>query len=600
MQLELIDWAIISGVLLLAVGIGLAVSRTAGRDSGQFFLSGRNLSGLWLGISMVATTFAADTPGLVTEFVRQQGIAGNWQWWAFLLTGMLTVFLYARLWRRSGVNTDLEFYELRYSGQAALALRTFRAIYLGVVFNVIVMAVVSLAAIKIGQVMLGLNPTQVLLWGGVATLAFSTLGGFRAVILTDCLLFLVSLTGAIAAAYFAVNHPEVGGLSSLLSNEAVATKLRFVPEWNWANADSRELLVSVLIIPLAVQWWNVWYPGAEPGGGGYLAQRMLAAKNENHAVGAVMLFNAAHYALRPWPWILVALASLVVYPQVADLGAAFPEIAASKLGDDLAYPAMLTFAPAGWRGLIMASLLAAYMSTISTHLNWGSSYVVNDFYQRVINPTADEKRLVAVGRASTVSMMLLSSLLALWLTTAGQGFGILLKVGAGTGLIYILRWYWWRINAYAEIVAMVVSFAVALGFQLVPHNFQGWQELCMGVLVTTVAWVATSLFTAAEPQQTLEDFCRLIRPAGPGWSKVYREAAESGRPIDGPAAGDNLPLGLLRMLLGCIAIYAALFACGQGLIGSTSVALGLGAICCVASCLLAATYIRSTKRAATE
>lgn len=593
MQLAPIDWMIILAVMAVAVGVGAAVARRAGRDKSQFFLSGRSLSGLWLGISMVATTFAADTPGLVTQFVREDGIAGNWRWWAFLLTGMLTVFLYARLWRRSGVTTDLEFYELRYSGAPALALRAFRAIYLGVVFNVIVMAIVSLAAIKIGQVMLGLSPVAVLLWGGIATLLFSTAGGFRAVVLTDCLLFVVAMGGAIAAAYFALAHPEVGGLANLLSHEQVVDKLSFAPAFNWSDDAARDALVTVFVIPLAVQWWNVWYPGAEPGGGGYLAQRMLAAKNENHAVGAVMLFNAAHYALRPWPWILVALASLVVYPEVADLGAAFPQIAADKLGDDLAYPAMLTFAPAGWRGLIMASLLAAYMSTISTHLNWGSSYVVNDFYQRFINPTAADRQLVRVGRLATAAMMVLASLFALWLNTAEQGFGILLQVGAGTGLIYILRWYWWRINASAEIVAMAVSFSVAVFFQAQPDLMADWQALCVGIVVTTIAWTLTTCLTPPESPETLEEFCRLIRPAGPGWAKVYRAAEAAGRPITGPAPGESLPLGILRMVLGSVAIYAALFAVGYGLFGESTSCATLSLVCLGAAVFLLATYRRS-------
>ncbi|QDU57364.1 sodium:solute symporter family protein [Aeoliella mucimassa] len=596
MQLTTIDWAIILAVIAVAVGVGAAVARQAGKNASQFFLSGRSMSGVWLGISIVATTFAADTPGLVTEFVRQDGIAGNWRWWALLLTGMLTVFLYARLWRRSGVTTDLEFYELRYSGPPAAALRAFRAIYLGVVFNVIVMAIVSLAAIKIGQVMFGFTPIQVLLWGGLSTLLFSTTGGFRAVILTDCILFVVAIGGAVAAAYFAVNHPDVGGLANLLTHERVVGKLNLVPAWDWSNPDARESLLMVFIIPLSVQWWSMWYPSAEPGGGGYLAQRMLAAKNENHAVGAVMLFNAVHYAIRPWPWILVALASLVVFPTVTDLGIAFPDIAQDKLGNDLAYPAMLTFASEGWQGLIVASLLAAYMSTISTHLNWGSSYVVNDFYQRFIEPNASDRNLVRVGRVSTIIMMLLASLLALWLNTAEQGFTILLQVGAGTGLIYILRWYWWRINAYAEIVAMVISFAIALFFQWSPDLLSDSQQLCAGVLITTCCWMLTIMLTPAESRETLESFCRLIRPAGPGWAKVYRDAEQAGQPITGPGPGESLPLGILRMVLGCIGIYAALFAVGYALFGNTMVCITLGSVSLVAALLLLATYRRQPAR----
>lgn len=592
MQLGPLDLAIILIVIASAITVGALVARRSGRDPDQFFLSGRSMSGVLLGVSMVATTFATDTPGLVTDLVRRQGVAGNWAWWAFLLTGMLTVFLYARLWRRSGVATDLEFYEIRYSGQPASFLRAFRALYLGVLFNVIVMATVSLAAIKIGSIMFGFSPVVTLSTALIATLIFSTLGGFRAVVLTDCALFVVAMIGATAAAYFALQHPQVGGLDGLLTHELVAEKLPLMPEWDWSNANTRETLITVLIIPLAVQWWNVWYPGAEPGGGGYLAQRMLAAKNENHAVGAVMLFNLAHYALRPWPWILVALASLIVYPEISDLQSAFPNVEESKLGHDLAYPAMLTVVPTGWRGLIVASLLAAYMSTISTHLNWGSSYVVNDFYRRFVDPDANERRLVFIGRLSTVLMMVVSSLLALTLNTATQGFQILLQVGAGTGLIFILRWYWWRINATAEIVAMTVSFLLAAYFQFGPENeLAGWEKLCLSVLITTAAWVSSMFLAPAEKPETLDRFCRLIRPGGPGWKPVYERARERGKPIEPTAPEESIPTGILRMLLGTVCVYSLLFATGMAIYKEWT-ACGCFAIACVVSAgLLASTYL---------
>lgn len=563
MHLTLLDGAIVVAVLLVSTGVGLWASRRAGSDPDQYFLSGRNLSGWVLGLSMVATTFAADTPGLVTELVRTQGVAGNWAWWAFLLTGMVTAFLFAKLWRRSGVRTDLEFYEIRYGGRQAVLLRVFRALYLGVAFNVIVMAVVSVAAIKIGQVMLGVPPMTTLIVGGVTTLFMSTLGGFRAVVLTDCLLFGVAMGGSIAAAYFAVNHPAVGGFSALIAHEAVVPKLAMLPAWDWSDSAARELLITTLLVPLAVQWWSVWYPGAEPGGGGYLAQRMLAAKNENHALGAVLLFNAFHYALRPWPWIVVALASVVAYPELADLSSAFPAVSESKLGHDLAYPAMLTVAPTGWRGLIIASLVAAYLSTISTHLNWGASYVTGDFYQRVIHPNASPKRLVLVGRLSTIVMMLLASGLAMWLQTAKQGFHLLLSVGAGTGLIYVLRWYWWRINATAEIVAMVASVVVAAYFQLGPdHGFEPWQELCLGVGVTTAIWFTTALVTAPEKQETLESFYQLVRPSGPGWRPIREALAKKGTAID-TTPEDSFGLGVLRVVLGSTAIYSVMLGVGK-------------------------------------
>ena len=405
---------------------------------------------------MVATTFSADTPNLVTDIVRKNGVAGNWVWWAFLLTGMLTVFVYAKLWRRSEVTTDLEFYELRYSGKGAAFLRAFRAIYLGVFFNVVIMATVSLAAIKIGAVMLDLKPYETLLIASVVTVIYSSLGGLKGVLLTDFFQFFIAMIGAFGAAYYIINLPEIGSLNNLLTHENVTGKLNFLPDFSDPNA-----YIPLFLMPIAIQWWATWYPGAEPGGGGYIAQRMLSAKDEKNAIGATLFFNIVHYAVRPWPWILVALASLVIYPQVSDISAAFPDIPVDKLGDDLAYPAMLSFLPTGLIGIVLASLIAAVMSTLSTHLNWGSSYIVNDFYLRFMKPEASDKELVAVGRISTVTLMAMSAVLALALSSALDAFNILLQIGAGTGLIFILRWFWWRINAYTEISAMAISFVVA-------------------------------------------------------------------------------------------------------------------------------------------
>ena len=405
---------------------------------------------------LVATTFAADTPNLVTDIVRKDGIAGNWVWWAFLLTGMLTVFVYAKLWKRSGVLTDLEFYELRYHGKAASFLRGFRAIYLGVIFNCFIMANVILAGIKIGQVLLGLTPLQTVLIASVVTVIYTALGGLRGVILTDMFQFVFAMIGAIGAAIVVLQLPQVNGLENMLSHNNVSGKLNFLPNFKDTN-----VLLPLFIIPLAVQWWSSWYPGAEPGGGGYVAQRMLSAKNEKHATGASLLFNIAHYALRPWPWIIVALASLIVFPDLDSLQNAFPN--ATKVDDDLAYPAMLSFLPAGLLGIVVASLIAAFMSTISTHLNWGASYIVHDFYKRYVKPEAGQRELVNVGRISTIFLMLIGALIAYFLLqNALQGFHILLQIGAGTGLIYILRWFWWRINAYSEIAAMIISFLMAI------------------------------------------------------------------------------------------------------------------------------------------
>ena len=410
---------------------------------------------------MVATTFSTDTPNLVTDIVRNNGVAGNWVWWAFLLTGLLTVFVYAKLWRRSDVTTDMEFYDLRYGGKPAHFLRGFRSVYLGIVFNIMAMSAVTLAAIKIGQVMLGLSPVQTVLIGGIVTVVFSAIGGFRGVVYTDFILFFTAIAGAVGAAVYLVNLPEIGGVAQLIAHENVRDKISILPDFS-----DTEALIGILIIPLAVQWWSAWYPGAEPGGGGYIAQRMLAAKNENHAIGATFFFNILHYALRPWPWILVALASLVIYPDLASIKEAFPLLDEGKLGYDLAYSAMLTKLPSGLLGLVLASLGAAYMSTVSTHLNWGSSYVVNDFYKQQIHRGASEKELVNVGRITTVILMLFSALLALVLQNALQLFDIILMFGAGTGLIFILRWFWWRINAWSEISAMFVSGIVSLLFNL--------------------------------------------------------------------------------------------------------------------------------------
>jgi SSS family solute:Na+ symporter len=579
MHLQPIDWAIVVGFLALSLAIGLAVARRSGRNATEFFLSGRNMPWWLLGVSMVATTFSTDTPNLVTDIVRTNGVAGNWVWWAFLLTGMLTTFVYARLWRRSGVLTDIGFYELRYSGSAAAFLRGFRAVYLGVFFNVMIMASVTLAAIKIGGVMLGLSPAETVLIAGTVTVIYSVLGGLTGVIITDFLQFGVAMFGSVAAAVVAVSRPEVGGLRSLLSNPAVYPKLSLLPDFS-----DPELAVAIFVIPLAIQWWSTWYPGAEPGGGGYIAQRMLAAKDEANAQGATLLFNAAHYALRPWPWIVVALASIVVFPDLASLRAAFPDVDPQVVQHDLAYPAMLTFLPAGLLGLVVASLVAAYMSTISTHLNWGASYVVNDVYARFVNPDADERQLVRVGRTATFTLMLLACLLSLLLSNALQAFQILLQIGAGTGLLFLLRWFWWRINAASEIAAMTISFLVALWFQVLQPALGGTPpsasaQLLIGVAITTVGWVGVTLLTAPTEDARLYAFYRLIRPGGPGWAAVVRRADAAGVELgEGRTSASTLPVALTCMSLGCAAVYSTLFATGAFLYGFAGYAVLLGAI----------------------
>ena len=596
MELSALDYSFIIGFFVLSLAIGLYAARQAGQNSASFFLSGRHMPWWLLGMSMVATTFSTDTPNLVTDIVRKNGVAGNWVWWSFLLTGMLTVFLYAKLWRRSGVLTDIEFYELRYSGKTAALLRGFRAIYLGVFFNIVIMAAVSLAAIKIGGVMLGLAPWECIVYASAVTVFFSTMGGLTGVLLTDFFLFFIAMIGATAAAYFAVQHVDIGSLSALFSHPNVVDKLDLVPQLKYAadgsvTPDSLNLLIAVLIMPIAVQWWSVWYPGAEPGGGGYLAQRMLAAKNEAHATGAVLFFNAAHYALRPWPWILVALCSLIVYPDLASIQAAFPDVDAQIINDDLAYPAMLKeVLPPGWLGLVLASLTAAYMSTISTHLNWGSSYVVNDFYKRFVKPDASEKQLVFVGRISTVLMMVVAGLLALQLSNALQAFEILLQVGAGTGLIFILRWFWWRINAISELVAMAVSFMIAVIFKLGDFGLESWQELLIGVSLTTVAWLSATLISKPTDAEVLKAFCMKINPGGPGWRPVYAQLEQENRVPTQVAV--HIPTAILCMVLGTAAVYSTLFCTGLWMYGRTFSASILTCVAVASTIALIAVWSR--------
>lgn len=591
MELSALDYTLIIVFFTIVLGIGIVVSKKSGKSSSEYFLSGRTMPWWLLGLSMVATTFSTDTPNLVTDIVRTDGVSGNWVWWAFLITGMLTVFVYAKLWRKSNVNTDLEFYELRYGGKPASFLRKFRSIYLGVIFNVITMSAVTLAAIKIGGIMLGLEPWQTVVSAGLITVTFSALGGFKGVVYTDFLLFFVAMGGAIGAAYYLVNLPEVGGVTNLLTHDDVKGKLSILPDFSNTKA-----VITLLVIPLAVQWWSSWYPGAEPGGGGYIAQRMLAAKDENHAIGATFFFNIMHYALRPWPWILVALASIVVYPDVASIAEAFPNIAADKLGHDLAYPAMLTKLPSGLLGLVLASLIAAYMSTISTQLNWGSSYIVYDFYKQQVNPNASEKQLVAVGRLSTVVLMVLSACLALLMQNAMEVFDMLLLFGAGTGLIFILRWFWWRINAWTEIAAMFASGVLSIALKVTPLGdylfatntgvFPDWFQIPFVVLVTTIIWVAATFMTKPESKDVLNSFYKKIQPGGPGWEKVVIDAKADNIEIVNPNEKWSVPSGIGAMVLGCVLIYTCMFATGYWIYGETTKGIIFTGIALVAGVLL--------------
>lgn len=563
MHLTTLDWLIVAGAISLSFVPALWMARRAGRSTTEFFASGHAAPWWLVGVSMVATTFSTDTPNLVTNLVREGGVAANWVWWAFLLTGMTTVFFYARLWRRLGVVTDLEFYELRYSGRAATWVRGFRAVYLGVIFNVMIMAAVNLAAAKIANVLLGWPMGQTLLVCAVLNVAFAAVSGLWGVLVTDFLQFGVAMTGSIAAAVYALRRPEVGGLDGLIDRLAPET-LALLPDLsNWSVA------LPIFIVPLAVQWWATWYPGSEPGGGSYIAQRMLAARSERDALSGTLLFNVAHYALRPWPWLLVALASLLVFPDVADIGRALPHVDPRLLGHDMAYPAMLTFLPAGILGLMVAGLLSAYISTISTHLNWGTSYLVQDLYRRFLRPSETEAHYVLAGRLVTAALMVVAALVTLALESARGSFNILLSIGAGTGLLYLLRWFWWRINAWSEIAAMASSFVLAVIVFVMERQGMAWPShvtLVATVAVTTAVWLAVTYLTAPTEPETLRRFYRLARPAGPGWADTRRQC-------------DNLaPLGRLNAsfgawALGCVLVYSALFGTGHFLLGHTVSAL---------------------------
>ncbi|MDP3719537.1 MAG: sodium:solute symporter family protein [Acidobacteriota bacterium] len=559
MQLTTLDWVIVLVSIALSFVPAIYLMRRAGSSTTEFFTSGRAAPWWLIGVSMVATTFSTDTPNLVTNLVRENGVANNWVWWAFLLTGMSTVFFYARLWRRSGVLTDLEFYEIRYSGKAAALVRGFRAVYLGLFFNIMIMATVNLAVAKIASVLLGWPMWQTLAACALINIAFASVAGLWGVLVTDLFQFAIAMVGSISAAYFALQQPQVGGLAGLVTQIPSST-LQLLPDFSdWT------LTLAVLILPLTVAWWSVWYPGSEPGGGSYIAQRILAARSERDALGGTLLFNVAHYALRPWPWIIVALSSMLVFPELSDISAAFPYVEPRLIGHDMAYPAMLTFLPAGFLGLMVAGLLSAYVSTISTHLNWGTSYLVHDLYRRFIRADATEHHYVAMGRMVTALLMLLAAGMTFLLESARTSFELLLSIGAGSGLLYLLRWYWWRINAWSEIAAMSVSFFVAVGFFIagkMGYTVAATTVLLVTVGVTTVAWVGTTVLTRPESDATLVGFYKLVRPAGPGWTRISRMAGVGASP-------DSLPQQLLGWILGCTFVYASLFGAGSALYGLT-------------------------------
>ena len=548
MQLQTLDWLIVALSLLICFVPALFLGKRAGKSTSEFFVSGRAVPWWLAGLSMVATTFSSDTPNLVTDIVRRNGVAGNWVWWAFVLTGVSTVFFYARLWRRSGVMTDLEFYEIRYSGRAARAVRGFRAVYLGLFFNCMIMATVNLAACKIAGVLFGLERWQTLLGVGVLNVAFAAHSGLWGVLVIDMIQFVIKMSAVIAAAWFAVNAPEVGGLSALIDKLSATpgpggiNYLNVLPDF----ANHWDIAVAVFIMPIAVQWWAVWYPGAEPGGGSYVAQRMLASKSERDALGAVLFFNVAHYVLRPWPWILVALASIVVYPELSDLQRALPHVDPGLIGHDIAYPAMLKFLPAGFIGLMVGGLIAANSSTILTHLNWGASYLVHDFYRQFVRSDASERHYVVAARLVTVLLFVCSSATVYLLDTAKDAFDIILQIGAGTGLLYLVRWFWWRVNAWCEIVAMISSFAVSVILLMLSRGgmpISTHAALLITIAATTVSWVLAAYLAPQTDRATLTAFYRKVRPFGPGWAEV-RQAAGA-LPDDGDR--ENIPMALARL-----------------------------------------------------
>jgi Na+/proline symporter len=567
MHLRTLDWIIVVVSLGVSFVPAIVLARRAGKNITEFFAAGRQAPWWLIGISLVATTFSTDTPNLVTNLVRDGGVAENWVWWSFLLTGMATVFFYARLWRRSRVLTDLEFYELRYAGRAASFVRGFRAIYLGLFFNCWIIATVNLALVKIAGVLFGWPRAETLAISVAIPIIFAATAGLWGVMVTDLIQFCITMSSAFAAAYFAIHAPGVGGLHGLIAHFAARNPgaLAILPNFNdWHTA------LGIFVIPITVVWWSVWYPGAEPGGGSYVAQRMLAARGESDALFGTFAFQVMHYALRPWPWIVVALASTIVYPTLHDIQLRFPGVAPGLIGNDIAYPAMLVFLPSGFAGFMVAGIFAAYRSTIETHLNWGTSYLVHDFYQRFIRPSASERELVFMGRVVTALLMVLGVLFTLALDNAKNAFNLLLSIGAGTGLIYLLRWFWWRINAWSEVSAMLASFAVSFAFFVAAkmgHAADSIVVLLTTIGVTTLVWLSVTFLTPPVELGVLAAFYERVRPAGPGWARIRRERAL-------PPSPDSMTLALAGWVLGLASVYGALFAAGAFVYGR----MGQGAL----------------------
>jgi solute:Na+ symporter, SSS family len=592
MHIQFFDWLIVAATLLICFVPALFFGKRAGKSTSEFFASGRSVPWWLAGLSMVATTFASDTPNWVTEQVRKYGVAGNWQWWAFVLTGLSTVFFFARLWRRSGVMTDLEFYEIRYSGKAASVVRGFRAVYLGLIFNCCIMGNVTLAAVKIANILFGLPQWETILICGVLNVLFAAYSGLWGVLVIDMVQFFIKMTAVIAAAYFSlkavamktgVGESAWAGLHKLVSilgpqqvnlragepvlstiNGSGQPMLNILP-----NFSMSEVALMIFIMPICIGWWANWYPGAEPGGGSYIAQRMLASKSEKDSLGGTLFFNLAHYVLRPWPWIITGLCSIIIFPDLKSIQAAFPNANPGLIGHDSAFPAMLKFLPAGFVGLMVGGLIAANSSTILTHLNWGSSYLVHDLYRRFVFKSGNERHYVSVGRACTLLLYVFAALLSYVLTSAQQAFQIILSIGAGTGLLYLLRWFWWRINAWCEVVAMASSFGISAVFMLIgifrahaglePLPFA--KTILIEVAFTTVCWVIAAFVTKPTNSETLIAFYKKTHPAGPGWEKIRRAAGVS--ESDAALHGDHMGLATVGWVSGCAVIWSSLFAIGN-------------------------------------
>ncbi|PYN57337.1 MAG: sodium:proline symporter [Candidatus Rokuibacteriota bacterium] len=546
MTLTAIDWLVIALYFVLSVAIALYYSRRAGASSDEYFLSGRAVPWWLAGTSMVATTFAADTPLVVTGLTVKYGIAGNWLWWCMVMSGILTVVFYARLWRRSGVMTDAEFAEIRYSGRPAAFLRGFRACYLALAINSIIIGWVTAAMAKIVGMTLHVGKVEATVGLFVLTGVYSSISGLWGVVVTDFFQFALAMTGCIALAFFALG--AVGGMSGLLATLHTRfpddAPLRVIPP-----LDSAWMPALTFFVYLAVNWWASWYPGAEPGGGGYVAQRIFSTKNERHALLAALWFNIAHYALRPWPWIIVALVSMVLYPGLED-----PESGYVKV--------MVDHLPPFWRGFLIAAFFAAYMSTISTQLNWGASYLVNDVYRRFWVRRRDERHYAAAGRVATLLMMAISGVVTLNIGTVEGAWKFLLAIGAGTGLVYLLRWYWWRVNAWSEVSAMVAalvfSLVAQLGLGLSADDPRGFAKLLLTTTAaTTVVWLVVTYLTAPEPAEHLRAFYRRVRPGGPGWRAIVPDAS----------ADAALGAGLVQWALGCVVVYLGLFGIGGLVLG---------------------------------